>query len=69
MSMDRIVIKGGKRLEGEVTISGAKNSALPILASGLLSKGESHISNVPELNSKSWKRSPSGPPSSANGGS
>lgn len=47
--MDRIVVKGGRRLHGEVIASGAKNSALPILASTLLSKGENRLSNVPDL--------------------
>ena len=36
--MDKITIKGGARLKGEVRISGAKNAALPILASALLGR-------------------------------
>ena len=48
--MDRIVIRGGKRLRGEVRISGAKNAALPILASALLARGTSTFKNVPLLN-------------------
>lgn len=47
--MDKIVITGGNRLQGEVTISGAKNAALPILASTLLSSGEYRIRRVPRL--------------------
>lgn len=47
--MDKIVINGGKRLSGEVEISGAKNSALPIIASTILSSEESFLSNVPLL--------------------
>lgn len=47
--MKTIVIKGGKRLKGEVSISGAKNAALPIIAAGLLSSGVHLISNVPDL--------------------
>jgi UDP-N-acetylglucosamine 1-carboxyvinyltransferase len=47
--MDRIVITGGKRLCGEVRISGAKNSALPILASTILGGGECVITNVPRV--------------------
>jgi len=47
--MDRIVITGGNRLRGEVRISGAKNSALPILASTILGGGECVISNVPRV--------------------
>ena len=47
--MKKIVINGGKKLSGEVTISGAKNAALPILAAGLLCAGKHIISNVPRL--------------------
>lgn len=47
--MYKIVIKGGRRLRGEVSVSGAKNAALPILASSLLSKGQSTYRNVPGL--------------------
>jgi UDP-N-acetylglucosamine 1-carboxyvinyltransferase len=47
--MDKIVIKGGKRLVGEVSVSGAKNAALPILASSLLARGQSTYRNVPGL--------------------
>ncbi|MSP59060.1 MAG: UDP-N-acetylglucosamine 1-carboxyvinyltransferase [Myxococcales bacterium] len=48
--MDSIVIRGGHRLKGEVRISGAKNAALPILASSLLAHGTSTFKNVPLLN-------------------
>jgi len=47
--MKTIVIQGGKRLKGEVAISGAKNAALPIIAAGLLCGGGHRISNVPRL--------------------
>lgn len=47
--MDEILINGGKRLCGEVRISGAKNSALPILASTILGNGECVITNVPRV--------------------
>lgn len=47
--MDEILINGGKRLCGEVRISGAKNSALPILASTILGSGECVITNVPRV--------------------
>ncbi len=47
--MDKIVIEGGRRLEGEVRISGAKNAALPILVSALLTEGENTFHNVPDL--------------------
>ena len=47
--MDEILINGGHRLSGEVRISGAKNSALPILASTILSGGECVITNLPRV--------------------
>ena len=49
MAVDKIVIRGGKPLAGEVSISGAKNAALPILAATLLAPGLHRISNVPRL--------------------
>jgi len=47
--MDKIVIQGGRRLEGTVRISGSKNAALPILFSSLLTEGVNTYSNVPKL--------------------
>ncbi|MDR3275227.1 MAG: UDP-N-acetylglucosamine 1-carboxyvinyltransferase [Endomicrobium sp.] len=47
--MDKIIICGGNKLKGEVTISGAKNSALPILFSTLLTDEPVTITNVPPL--------------------
>jgi UDP-N-acetylglucosamine 1-carboxyvinyltransferase len=47
--MDRIVISGGFPLRGQIQISGAKNSALPILASTILGGGECIITNVPRV--------------------
>ena len=47
--MDKLIIRGGKRLRGEVVISGAKNAALPIMAAALLSSGYSTIGGVPSL--------------------
>ncbi|SEU07642.1 UDP-N-acetylglucosamine 1-carboxyvinyltransferase [Stigmatella erecta] len=47
--MDKIVVKGGRALHGEVQASGAKNAALPILASSLLADGQSTYRNVPDL--------------------
>lgn len=47
--MDKLVIDGGIRLEGEVTISGAKNAALPILCAALLTRDSLSIENVPHL--------------------
>ena len=48
--MDKIVIEGGHRLRGEVRISGAKNAALPILCSAILTGGRCTFKNVPLLN-------------------
>ena len=47
--MDKLIIQGGTPLEGEVSISGAKNSALPILSATLLTDKPVTISNVPHL--------------------
>ncbi|CAB3932045.1 UDP-N-acetylglucosamine 1-carboxyvinyltransferase [Achromobacter insolitus] len=48
--MDKLRITGGSRLHGEISISGAKNSALPILCAGLLTSDALSLSNVPHLN-------------------
>ena len=47
--MDKLNIEGGKPLEGEIRISGAKNATLPILAGALLADGPVTIGNVPHL--------------------
>jgi UDP-N-acetylglucosamine 1-carboxyvinyltransferase len=47
--MDKLVIEGGLRLKGEVTVSGAKNSVLPILAATLLTDDACIIKGVPDL--------------------
>ena len=47
--MDQIIIQGGRPLHGEVRISGAKNAALPILASTILGGGECVLSNMPRV--------------------
>ena len=47
--MDQILIQGGRRLQGEVRTSGAKNAALPILASTILGGGECVLSNMPRV--------------------
>jgi UDP-N-acetylglucosamine 1-carboxyvinyltransferase len=47
--MDRIVVGGGKQLNGQVRVSGAKNAALPILFSTLLASGKHVFTNVPNL--------------------
>ena len=47
--MDKLLITGGTRLDGEVKISGAKNAALPLLAATLLAKTPVTLTNVPQL--------------------
>ena len=47
--MDKLVIQGGARLQGEVTVSGAKNAALPILCAALLAETPLKLSSVPKL--------------------
>lgn len=47
--MDKLLITGGYRLNGDVLISGAKNAALPILCAGLLTADDLVLSNVPSL--------------------
>ncbi|MGB5751217.1 MAG: UDP-N-acetylglucosamine 1-carboxyvinyltransferase [Desulfobacterales bacterium] len=47
--MDKIIVEGGRALKGQVHISGAKNAALPILISSLLTGGTNTFSNVPQL--------------------
>jgi len=47
--MDKIIIKGGERLIGEVGVSGSKNAALPMFAASLLAEGVTCLNNVPNL--------------------
>ena len=47
--MDKLIIDGGIRLDGEIRISGAKNSALPILAASLLTTEPLTVGNLPHL--------------------
>ena len=47
--MDKLLIKGGKSLSGTVTISGAKNAALPELCAALLTDEPVTLENVPQL--------------------
>ena len=48
--MDKLLIQGQKRLNGEVKISGAKNAALPILTASILTDGKLTLKNIPRLN-------------------
>ena len=47
--MDRFKIQGGRKLEGEVRISGAKNAALPAMAASLLTRRTRHLKNIPHV--------------------
>ena len=47
--MKKFIIKGGRRLEGKVSISGSKNASLPILAACILNKNKVKLYNVPEI--------------------
>jgi UDP-N-acetylglucosamine 1-carboxyvinyltransferase len=47
--MDKLRIQGGRQLAGEVTVSGAKNAALPIIAASLLTQERLRLTNVPRL--------------------
>src|SRR6202047_3778942 len=47
--MDKFLIKGGKSLHGTVSISGAKNSALPVMAAALLTSDRVTVHNIPKV--------------------
>jgi len=49
LGMDKLAIEGGRRLSGELSVSGAKNAALPILCASLLAADPLELSNVPDL--------------------
>ena len=47
--MSSYIIEGGKRLNGEIDISGSKNASLPIMAASILNKGITKLYNVPDI--------------------
>ncbi len=47
--MDELLIQGGRRLKGAITISGAKNAALPAMAASILIPGKTRLSNIPDV--------------------
>ena len=47
--MSEYIIKGGKKVSGEVTISGSKNASLPIIAATILNGGKTTLYNVPNI--------------------
>lgn len=48
-TMEKFIIKGGKKLSGEVTVSGSKNATLPIICASLLTKEKITLQNVPNI--------------------
>ena len=48
--MSSYIIEGGRRLEGEVTVSGSKNASLPIIAATILNPGVTKLYNIPNIN-------------------
>lgn len=49
MTEEKLKITGGRQLHGEISVQGAKNSALPLMAAALLCEGETVLQNVPQL--------------------
>ncbi len=47
--MSSYIIEGGKRLQGEVTVSGSKNASLPIIAATILNSGTTRLYNIPNI--------------------
>lgn len=47
--MLKYIINGGKKLEGEVEISGSKNASLPIIAASILNDGKTTLYNIPDI--------------------
>ena len=47
--MPSYIIEGGRKLEGEVTVSGSKNASLPILAASILNTGITKLYNIPQI--------------------
>lgn len=47
--MDSILIRGGKPLIGEITISGSKNASLPLMVASLLTEQTLELTNIPQL--------------------
>lgn len=48
-SMDKLVIRGGRPLQGSLTVSGSKNTALPLMSAALLTDGTVNLTNIPDL--------------------
>ncbi len=54
MAIQKLIVRGGTKLQGSVTISGSKNSSLPILAATLLTPDECEIRRVPDLSDTNY---------------
>ena len=52
--MDKLIVTGGAELEGDIHVSGSKNSALPILAATLLTRERCVIRRVPDLSDTNY---------------
>ncbi len=52
--MDRIIVRGGERLEGTIPIGGAKNSVLKLMAATTLAEGDYLFHNVPRISDVAW---------------
>ena len=48
--MDKFIVRGGKKLSGEISVSGAKNASLALMPAALLASGISRLNNTPQLN-------------------
>ena len=60
--MDRIRIRGGRPLAGEIVIGGAKNAALPLMVAGMLTDERLTLTNVPQLADITVERMVAAPP-------
>ncbi|MGB9678187.1 MAG: UDP-N-acetylglucosamine 1-carboxyvinyltransferase, partial [Candidatus Ratteibacteria bacterium] len=47
--MEKFIIEGGNKLEGEIEVSGSKNASLPIIAASIMGEGKTVLYNVPDL--------------------
>ena len=55
--MDKLLVRGGQALNGEIRVSGAKNAALPALIASLLADSPVQIGNIPHLKTKLYGKS------------
>ena len=55
-TVEKLVVKGGNKLKGEVTISGAKNAAVALIPACLLINGTCRLENLPNIKNRLHKR-------------